>query len=381
MLKKKRAIIIRGIICLAFCFLFISCKDSQGGETRKTGKREESDIIKKDITLRADLYVDSLLTTMTLEEIAGQCFMPSIYSNADSLNVLLLKKYIEDYHIGGVLLLKGDKNGVIEISKIGNSTKIPLFISIDAEWGLGMRLADAKIYPKNGNIDINSEETELYDYGNRVANECREIGINMVLGPVIDIASTTGGIIGKRSFSSDPQLVADFGVAYAKGLESGGVISVAKHFPGHGGIETDSHKHTVTINKNITMLDTVDLKPFRSYINAGLTGIMAGHIQSKALDPNGTAASVSMDMLTSLLREELEFKGLVLTDAFNMGGADGFSASDALIAGADIILCPSDVGKEYNELMKNVQMGNIDVSIIKTRCKRILFTKYLFGII
>ena len=195
MLKKKRAIIIRGIICLAFCFLFISCKDSQGGETRKTGKREESDIIKKDITLRADLYVDSLLTTMTLEEIAGQCFMPSIYSNADSLNVLLLKKYIEDYHIGGVLLLKGDKNGVIEISKIGNSTKIPLFISIDAEWGLGMRLTDAKIYPKNGNIDINSEETELYDYGNRVANECREIGINMVLGPVIDIASTTGGII------------------------------------------------------------------------------------------------------------------------------------------------------------------------------------------
>ena len=203
----------------------------------------------------------------------------------------------------------------------------------------------------------------------------------MVLGPVVDITSVTRGVIGKRSFGDNPSRVSDFGVAYAKGLESGGVISVAKHFPGHGSTIIDSHKGVAKVKRGISAMDSIDLKPFKDYINLGLTGIMAGHIQSLALDPDGKAATVSMDMLTSLLREEMGFKGLVLTDAFDMGGAKGYSAIEALQAGADLILSPSNIKNEYNNLLEAVNNGKLDMKIVNDRCKRILFYKYLFHIL
>lgn len=334
-----------------------------------------------DITDEAYEFVDSLLTSMTLEQRVGQCLMPSFYSTADSYTIAVYKKYIEDYHIGGIVLMQGTLAAAKTLSEIGGESGIPLFIAIDAEWGLGMRLLDAPVYPKNGNIDKKSEETELYDYGRKIAEECKEAGINMVLGPVVDITASKGGVIGKRSFGDDPDMVSEFGVAYAKGIESGGIVSVAKHFPGHGSTTLDSHKGVARINRSISTLDSLDLKPFRNYINSGLTGIMAGHIQSKALDPDGTAASVSIDMLTSLLREEMAFKGLILTDAFNMGGAKGFSAVGALKAGADIVLCPTDIKAEYQNIINEVKSGNLDVNIITDRCRRILFIKYIFGIL
>ena len=244
-----------------------------------------------------------------------------------------------------------------------------------------MRLEDAPTYPKNGNIKKESEDTELFDYGERIAGECREVGINMVLGPVVDITSYNRGIIGKRSFGDNPKIVSDFGIAYAKGLESGGVISVAKHFPGHGSTFVDSHKGLARVRRDISALDSIDLKPFKDYVNVGLTGIMAGHIQSLALDPDGKAATVSMDMLTSLLRDEMKFKGLVLTDAFDMGGAKGFSTVEALKAGADLILSPQNIDKEYRNILKSVDSGELSVEIINERCRRILFYKYLFNIL
>lgn len=324
---------------------------------------------------------DSILTQLTLEERVGQCLMPSINSSSDPATLKYAKKIIEDYHVGGFVLLKGNLSSVKILSGLGRDSKIPLFIAIDAEWGLGMRLSDARVYPKNGNLSKTLEDTELFDYGNTIATECRETGINMVLGPVIDIVSRGNNIIGNRSFGDDPNLVADYGVSYAKGLESGGVISVAKHFPGHGSTIIDSHRGIARIDKEISDLDSIDLKPFKEYINSGLTGIMAGHIESKALDPDGKAASVSMDILTLFLREELGFKGLILTDAFDMGGAKGFSAVDALRAGADIVLCPKDIKKEYYSIIKALETGELDFSVVNDRCKRILFVKILFGIL
>ena len=332
----------------------------------------------KDITLAALRKADSILTVLTLEERVGQCLMPSLYSNSDERTMALYKKYIDDYHVGGVVLLQGDVESAKKIAEVGEKSKVPLFIAIDAEWGLGMRLEDAPVYPKNGNLNKEKEDIELYDYGREIARQAKSTGINMVLGPVIDVVSSGGGIIGKRSFGKNPERVSELGVAYAKGLESGGVISVAKHFPGHGNTVIDSHKGVARNNRNITALDSFDLKPFRDYINSGLSGIMAGHIQAKALDPEGTPASMSMDMLSSLLREEMGFGGLILTDAFDMGGAKGNSATEALKAGADIILCPLDVEKEYKNLLTSVKSGSLDASILNERCRRILFVKALF---
>lgn len=373
---RNRDVINLLVSCLSLCFF--SCRE-------KSNKIEaEVEIIniepQRDVTREAMIFVDSLLTTMTLEERAGQCLMPSIYTTADAATLTLLKKYIDDYHIGGVVLLRGNMASAGKIAEIGKESKIPLFISIDAEWGLGMRLEDAKTYPKNGSIGDHVEESALFDYGREISRECKSVGINMVLGPVVDITDVRKGVIGKRSFGRDPQRVSNYGIAYAKGLESGGVISVAKHFPGHGSTIKDSHKGTVKIERNITALDSLDLKPFREYVNAGLSGVMAGHIQAPALDPDGNAASVSIDMLTSLLRDEMEFKGLVLTDAFDMGGANGFTAVEALKAGADLILSPRKVEKEYSEILSKVKNGDLDVQILNERCKRILFYKYLFGL-
>ncbi|MCH5239398.1 MAG: hypothetical protein J1F38_04185 [Muribaculaceae bacterium] len=337
----------------------------------------ESDIL-QDLTVKAEQYADSVLTNMTLEERAGQCLMPSIYSSNDPSTLSLLHSYIDDFHVGGVVLMQGNVESAHKLSMIGKDSKIPLFIAIDAEWGLGMRLEEGSVYPKNSKMSKETNEAGMFDYGMKIAGESRNVGINMILGPVVDVVSSGRSVIGNRSFGSNPLLVSEYGVAYAKGLESGGVISVAKHFPGHGSTSVDSHKGVATINRDITTLDSLDLQPFRDYISQGLTGIMAGHIQSAALDPDGNPASVSIDMLTSLLRDEMGFKGLILTDAFNMGGAKGFSAVDAIRAGADLILCPSNVQEEYENLLEEVNNGNLDVKILNERCRRILFVKYLF---
>ena len=333
-----------------------------------------------DITREADLYADSLLTSLTLEQRIGQCLMPALNALDNEATIHLYKKYIEDYHIGGIVLLKGNLQGAKLFAEIGRESKVPLFIAIDAEWGLGMRLEDAPIYPKNGQFSSQTEDSVLYDYGNRIAQDCREAGINMVLGPVIDISTAEGNIIGQRSFGSDPQRVSELGIAYAKGLESGNVISVAKHFPGHGSSFNDSHKETAVIPNGISVMDSLELKPFRDYVNTGLSGVMAGHIQSFALDPDGKPASVSMDILTYLLRDEMGFKGLILTDAFDMGGIKGYTAADAIKAGADIVLCPSDLSKEFNDILQKIRTGYLPLDIINERCHRILFQKYLIHI-
>ena len=323
---------------------------------------------------------DSIFETLTLEEKIGQCFMPAIYSVSDDYTINYYKNLIEENHIGGIVLFKGDLSSARKIAELGAEANVPLFISIDAEWGLGMRLKDAPVFPQNGKIRKDVEENIMFDYGREVARECRNSGINMVLGPVVDIVeSYKRGTIGLRSFGNDPTFVSNHAVAYAKGLESGGIISVAKHFPGHGSSTKDSHYGAAIIKKDLTSLDSVDFIPFKNYIDAGLSGVMAGHLKVPSINPDGIPASVSPEILTTLLREEMGFEGLVLTDSFDMGGAKGFSSEEAIKAGADLVLCPRNPKKTITGMIEKVKKGEIDVKIIEDRCKRILFYKALFG--
>lgn len=368
-------------------FLLISCKGRVGERsvapdslTAKGTALEEVDSADFDLTSMAIYKADSLLAGMTLEQRVGQLFMPSIYAQSDPLTLRRLREYVSDMHVGGVVLLKGDLRSAAAMAGIGADAGVPLFMAIDAEWGLGMRLEDAPDFPRNGRLSPGADERLLFDYGREVARECRRAGINMVLGPVIDVAENPRGVIGSRSFGGDPVRVAGLGVAYARGVESGGVISVAKHFPGHGSPSGDSHSSLQVISRPLTQLDSIDLYPFRNYIDAGLSGVMVGHLAVPAIDPEALPAAVSKVVIDGLLRQELGFHGLVLTDALNMKGADGFGAADAILAGADIVVGPAETAKEIGDVVVKVKNGEIPQRLIDDRCRRILFYKFLIGL-
>lgn len=373
-------------IFLTLCIV-LSCCGRGGGESI-AGSGIPADTVPdddvfsgmSDLTSMALHLADSTLAGMTLEQKVGQCFMPSIYASADALTMRKLRGYISDFHVGGVVLLKGNLGSAARMAGVGMNSEIPLFMAIDAEWGLGMRLDDAPDFPRNGRLGPCADELLLFDYGSEVARECRRVGINMVLGPVIDVSENPRGVIGSRSFGGDPKMVADLGVAYARGVESGGVISVAKHFPGHGSPEEDSHVSLPVIERSLHQLDSIDLYPFRSYIDAALSGVMVGHLAVPAIDPQSLPAAVSPVVINDLLRGELGFRGLVLTDALNMGGAEGYGAAAALAAGADIVVGPSDTAKEIGEVIDMVRKGELGMDIIDNRCRRILFHKYLIGL-
>ena len=329
---------------------------------------------------QADEWIDSVMQGLTLEERVGQCFMPVIPSIDNSYNHNLLKRYISDYHVGGIVLLEGDLKSALSLIEQCSHSQIPMIFAIDAEWGLGMRLEDALSYPKNGDLPSTADDILLFDYGREVARQCRKAGINMVLGPVVDVVENPKGAIGKRSFGSDSRRVTDLGLAYATGLEQGGVLSVAKHFPGHGSPIKDSHKSLPVIERDRTLLDSIDLRPFKKYVEASLSGIMVGHLAVPALDSTNVPAAMSKPIIEGLLKKEWGFRGLVLTDALNMAGASGYNAVDALEAGADIIIGPAEVGTEIDKVISALHTGELSMEELDKRCSKILFYKYLFCI-
>lgn len=331
-----------------------------------------------DLTREARAWADSVMSGMTLEEMVGQSVMPAVYACDDAATMRLLRRYVADLHVGGVVLLKGELASASRMSaELMRLGRVMPFVAIDAEWGLAMRLADAPLYPANGSLGDATDEMLMYDYGREMARECRNVGINMILGPVVDVVSPgRGGVIGKRSFGGNPHRVSELSVAYAAGVESGGVMSVAKHFPGHGSPRGDSHKTLPVVSRDMEELDSIDLYPFRSYIDRGLSGVMVGHLAVPAVDSVSRPAAVSPPVIGGLLREKLGFRGLVLTDALNMAGACGYGAVDALSAGADIVLAPVDTYAEISGIMSALDEGRITADVIRERCRRILFFKY-----
>lgn len=339
-----------------------------------------------DVTDDALSWADSVMAEMTLEELAGQLFLPAVYSDNSAGALKAIAAYASDCHIGGVVLLKGTVDAARTISDTLRSlSKAPPFIAIDAEWGLAMRLKNTPEFPKNGKITPKAEETLLFDYGAEVARECRNAGVNMVLGPVLDVLpdgdrGEAARVIGNRSFGSDPKRVARLGTAYARGLESGRVLSVAKHFPGHGSADADSHRRLPKVDKDRLALDSTDLLPFRMYVDAGLGGVMTGHLLVDALDSAGNPASVSEKMMRGLLRNEWDFGGLIITDAMNMEGARGKTGADAVMAGADLVLAPESTRSEAALLAESVRKGRFPLSEVRERVRRVLFYKYLFAL-
>jgi len=288
--------------------------------------------------------------------------------------------FITEYKIGGITFFSGDIGEQLQATKRWqNLSKIPLFVTIDAEWGLGMRMKELPPYPFQMTLGACDQDTLFYLMGLEIAHACRRLGINMNFAPVVDVNSNPDNpIIHMRSFGEDPEAVGQKGAAYMKGMRDGGILTVAKHFPGHGDTDTDSHYTLPVIKHSKHRLDSIELKPFKRLIREGVDGIMIAHLNLPEYNPDKDLAStLSEDIVNGLLRNELGFEGLIITDALDMKGVTAYHKSGeiellAFKAGNDILLLPENVPRAVESLKKAVEQGEISQNELDHRCRRIL---------
>lgn len=329
-------------------------------------------------------WVDSVYSSLTQNERIGQLFMVIANTHDTEANKKLISRYIDQQKIGGILFSKGTIATQATLTNYAQkASKTPLFIGLDGEWGLNMRLTDAPKFPRNMVLGAIRSDSLLYLYGKEVARQCKELGIHLNFAPVLDVNSNPNNpIIGDRAFGENPKNVAIKGVAYAKGLEDGGVMAVAKHFPGHGDTAEDSHKTLPTISHNKVRLDEVELLPFKSYINAGLSGMMIGHLDVPSLNTKGLPATLTSQVSRELLKDEMGFSGLTFTDGMAMRGVSNQQAMSvkAILAGNDIVLGVPNVSKEFQSVKEAVENNTIPAEMLERKVRKILSYKYITGV-
>lgn len=329
-------------------------------------------------------WVDSVYKTLSERERVAQLLIPMVDPRSGASSKATIAKWVKTEKMGGLLFSKGSLADYASMTNYAQSiASVPVLMTFDGEWGLSMRIKETPRFPYNMGLGAISNEKLLYEYGREMARECREIGIHVNFAPVFDVNSNPSNpVIGYRSFGEDPTRVSRLGVAYSRGLEDGGVLSVSKHFPGHGDTSVDSHKALPTVSHDRTTLNMVDLLPFNQYVNAGLSGVMVGHLSVPALDKSGTPASLSKAITTDLLRDDMGFEGLIFTDALAMKGANSSlnNCVAAIIAGADVLLGSNSPSKDLDAVMAAIKSGKITSKMIETRCKKVLAYKYALGL-
>lgn len=344
----------------------------------------QPDFIRKNVSNEADCrnWVDDKLESLTLKQKIGQLFVHTVAPYTTQLNKKNIEDAVKEFGIGGLLFSGGDIMKQIELTNYAQSmANIPLLITFDGEWGLAMRLKGTPSFPRNRVMGCIRNDTLIYEYGREVARQLKEIGVHVNFAPVADIDNNPRNpVINTRSFGSDRELVADKVLAYSKGLEDGGVLAVCKHFPGHGDTEVDSHKALPVLPFSRQRLDSIELYPFRKAIDAGVGGVMIGHLNVPSIDDK--AASVSHTVVTGLLKNEMHFHGLVFTDALEMKGISDnqYVSAQALAAGNDMVLAPRNLKYELEGVLKAVKEGKITVDEIDEKCRKVLTYKYAFGL-
>lgn len=333
---------------------------------------------------RCRQWVDSVLNRLSLKERIGQLFIYTIAPQQDKANKELLRRVVKEYKVGGLLFSGGVMQTQAQLTNEAQQmADIPLMITFDGEWGLAMRLRGTPSFPRNMVLGCIQNDTLLGLYGREVARQCRELGVQVNFAPVADVnINPANPVINTRSFGERPDNVARKVVAYARGLEEGGVLSVSKHFPGHGDTSVDSHEALPRLPFTRERLDSIELLPFREVIRAGLGGIMVGHLEVPVLEPKrGVPSSLSPRVVDGLLVGELGFQGLVFTDALAMKGASGGSLSlRALKAGNDLLLVPRSIKTELEAVLAAVKRGELSEETIETKCRKVLTYKYALGL-
>lgn len=332
-------------------------------------------------------WVDSVFDAMSYDERIGQLFMVIAEPKSDNRNMQRLMRYVNDIKIGGILFHKGNPVTQAEVTnRLQKASRVPMFVSLDGEWGLSMRLSGTTRFPKNMMLGAIEDDKLITEYGKEVARQCKEMGIQINFAPDMDVNSNTANpVIGLRSFGENPRAVADKGIAYARGLEGAGIISVAKHFPGHGDTSEDSHTTLPAVYHDRTRLDSIELYPFRRYIYDGYAGVMTGHLYIPALDKTrNLPSSLSPRVVNGLLKEEFGFRGLCFTDALAMKGATTNKTDNpsvkALLAGNDILLAPAAPINDFAAVKAAIDEGILNIKDIEAKCIKILQYKYITGL-
>jgi len=331
-------------------------------------------------------WVDSVFNSLSTEGRIGQLIVAAVTPSANEATRDLVNRLVTQNLVGGLIYENSTMADQAAVTNLAQSlATVPLMITIDGEWGLGMRLKEVPDFQRNLILGALDDDMLLYEYGREVARQCRRMGIQVNFAPVLDVNDNPlNPVIGSRSFGESPELVARHAIAFARGLEDGGVMAVGKHFPGHGNSSEDSHKTLPVINKSLQEINTCELVPFRKFIEAGLSGILTAHLLVPALDKGQAPTSLSPECVGTLLRNELGFDGLIFTDALNMKGATqllkGSACVNALLAGNDVLLMPENIGDEIAAVKAAVNNGTISQSVIDERCKKILRYKYALGL-
>ena len=333
-------------------------------------------------------WADSILNTLSIEQKIGQLFMvtatgkglsESYYKKIDSL--------IINYEIGGVLFLKSNPDNLRTLlSRYNKKSNIPLLVSIDAEWGLGMRLDSTQSFPWMMTLGAIKDDNLIYDFGVEVARQLKELGVHVNFAPVVDVNNNPNNpIIDRRSFSSDPDVVSSKGLAYMLGLQDNHVLACAKHFPGHGDTDTDSHKSLPTLYHDKARLDSIEFPPFQELISNGVGAVMMAHMNLPLIDTLGIPSSFSYQIINDMLKTEMNFKGLVISDALNMQALSDYPDPgeielNAFLAGNDILLCPDNLLEAINLIKNKIKNNQFLLDQLDQSCRKILLLKKWSGV-
>lgn len=333
-------------------------------------------------------WVDSVMKSLTAEEKIGQLIWIAAFANREIGYDVNISDVVKRYGIGGVIFFQGNAAKQAQmINHFREISKVPPLIAIDGEWGIGMRLEEVPGFPFQMTLGAVKNDSLIYTMGKHIADQMKRSGVDINLAPVADVNNNpVNPVINARSFGENPQSVSSKTVAYMKGMQDNGIIAVAKHFPGHGDTEVDSHIDLPVIKHSMERLQSVELVPFRSLVNSGIGAVMPGHIWVPALDPvSNIPATISHPVITGLLRNDMRFRGLILSDAMNMGGITkytkpGESEVLALAAGMDVLEYVTDPGRAIESIMAALENGTLTMSSIDERCRRVLAAKFWAGL-
>src|ERR1044072_4240347 len=372
---------------------------------------------KREPSSKALKWANNELRKMSLEEKIGQLISVGVnatFLNQDSDAYRALKHQIEDNKVGGIILFRGPVyESVILVNRMQELAKYPLLVSADLEAGAGMRFDDTVNFPWNMAVAATSNPEYARRQGEITAREARALGVQQIFAPVVDVNNNAANpVINVRSYGEDPAEVARFAAAFTKGAQAAGVIATAKHFPGHGDTAVDSHRGLPEINVSRERLNSLELVPFKAAVDAGVGAVMVGHIalpqidatvvkplpenlkskptdtdqNGEIIDEKAAMPATMSPVIGNILRNDLKFDGMIVTDALSMSGLTIYFSQDeaavrALEAGADIFLKPSDVEASFRGVLQAVKSGRITEQRVEESARRILAAKYDLGLV
>lgn len=337
---------------------------------------------------KAQQWVEKTYKNLSQDEKLGQLFIVALYTNKGEDYINQVRNIVTADKIGGLILMQDDAAREINlVNEFQQKSKVPLMIGMDAEWGLFQRIATAHKFPWAMTLGAIQDKNLIYQMSAKIAEDCHRMGINWDFAPVVDVNTNPNNpIIGNRSFGSEVNNVIGSALSYSNGLQDNNILAAIKHFPGHGDTNTDSHLDLPVVSHNLSRLNTIELAPFKALMDKGIGGVMVAHLYVPSLESGkGIPASVSKNIITGLLKDQLGYKGLIITDALNMGAvANKYKPGEldamAFSAGNDIMLFSQGVSEGKKLIQKAIDKREIPQSRVEESVKKILLTKYFLGL-